>query len=400
MALETLTAKTLEHLSTTRVQEEISDPLTPGLSIRVGRGGTKTFYARYRIGGRVKRLKLGIYPRLSLADAREKARDALAKADAGEDPAVQRENARTGARTFRTLADAVLAGRAERGRDGRPTRDRTQYERRRLLDRELLPQWGDRDPTTITREDVVLLLESIRDRGAPVVANRVLSLTRLIYNDGIRRRGWPGLTNPAHLLEPVSYEEARDRWLTADEIKAVWKATEEENPSIKAIYRLGILTGQREGSICALRWADVDDAGLWTIPPEHFKGKRLHVVPLSPEALAVLEPLRAEQADETWVFPSRAKSKASYLTNLGTAQRRIRGRTKLPHWVLHDLRTTFRTHAVKLGVLPEVADLTLGHAESSLGFARYQGDKPEYRLEEKADALRRYGAFVRKAVGT
>lgn len=398
MALQTLTAKTMEHLTTTRVQEEIADPLTPGLSIRIGRGGTKTFYARYRFAGRVKRLKLGVYPRLSLADAREKARDALKKADAGEDPAVQRETAKSGARTFRTLAEAVLTGRAERGRDGKPTRDRTQYERRRLLDRELLPHWGDRDARTIKGEEVVELLASIRDRGAPVVANRTLSLVRLIFNDGIRRQRWEGLTNPAHLLEPVAYEEARDRWLTADEIKAVWKATEDENPSIKAIYRLAILTGQREGSICAMRWEDVSDGGVWSIPAEFFKGRRVHLVPLSVEAFAVLEPLREEQADETWVFPSREKSKRRYLTNLGTAQRRIRGRTKIPHWVLHDLRTTLRTNAVKLGIDPTVADRVLGHAEGSLGFARYQGDKPEYRLEEKADALRRYGAFVREAV--
>ena len=137
-----------------------------------------------------------------------------------------------------------------------------------------------------------------------------------------------------------------------------------------------------------------------TIPPEHFKGKRTHIVPLGDEALAILAELRELPASEDWVFPSRAEAKRPHITNLGKALTRIRYRSKLPHWTVHDFRTTFRTHVVRaiadggLGIPGHVADAVLGHKEATLGFSRYTGDRDRYQLAEKRDALQKWGELV------
>jgi len=393
-----LTPRGIEALSTDKVREEYWDTVLPGLILRVsGDTGHKTWYVRYRVNGARRRQKLGTFPRVGLAKAREKARRALEASDAGGDPAKEREDRREGLRTFAAMAREVLDARALR------TRERTQYERERILERELLPEWGDRDAASITRREVVHLVEGIARRGVPVAANRTLSLIRLLYNDGIRR-GFPGIeANPAHLVEAPGEETGRDRYLSASEVVAVWKALEKETPTTRHAFRMALLTGQRIGSICKLRWDGVT-GDLWTIPPEHFKGGRPHLVPLSGEALEVLEAVRKVSTSDEWVFPSREGAKQPHVTNLSGSLTRVRKEAGIPHWTLHDLRTTFRIHVTRaeddggLGVAGNAADAVLGHAENTLGWSRYTGDRERYLLHEKREALRAWGGFVRKAV--
>ena len=398
-----LTAKGVDTLTTDQQREDFWDTVTPGLCLRVsGATGGKTWYVRYRANGKQRRHKLGTTERMGLADARKGAQTVMQQADAGEDPSQEKADRKAGLNTFGEMAKEILEARALR------TRNRTQGERTRILERELLPTWEDRPVDVITRREVVHLVEAIALRGSPVLANRTLSLVRLIFNDGLRR-GFPTLeANPAHLVQPPGMEEGRERFLEPAEIKAVWTATEEESPLIRGIFRLALLTAQRIGSVTALRW-DAVSGDIWTIPAIDFKGKRAHLVPLSPEALAVLDELR-EVATGEWVFPARTGTKSPHITNTAGSLARIRGNTQIPPWTAHDFRTTFRTHALRsrepngggepagLGIDARVADSVLGHKESSVGFAHYAGDKLNYLIHEKREALRRWGAFVRMAV--
>ncbi len=393
-----LSARGVMALGTDRAREEFWDTVTPGLVLRVsGESGTKTWSVRYRMNGMHRRQKLGGYPSLSLAEARAAAREVQRQADAGEDPAMERADRRAGRYTFKELADEVLEARAMR------TREATRLERTRILGKELLPVWGHRPAADITRREIVHLVEDIAKRGAPIVANRTLGLIRLIFNDGLRR-GFPTLeANPAHLVELPAEEVGRDRYLTREEIQVIWQATGDETPATRGAFRLALLTGQRIGSVCAMRWDGIT-GDLWTIPPEHFKGKRTHVIPLSTEGCEVIEELREAADSDTWVFPSRAKAKRPYLTNMGGSLSRVRKKTPIPSWTVHDFRTAFRTHAVRaiedggLAIPAHVADAVLGHKEATLGFARYTGDRDRYLLYEKRDALQKWGAFVMEAV--
>lgn len=381
---------------------EYWDTLVPGLAIRVGSTG-KTWTIRYRANEQQRRFKLGTYPKLSLADARARARAKLAEVEGGADPAQERESQRRKAITFADLAAEVL--QAKRA----TTRESTRRNRQRIVDAELLPIWGKRPAASITRRDVVHLVECIAAR-APSQANQTLACINVIFNSGLER-DFPTLeANPAHLMKPLP-TGGRDRFLERDEIRIVWEATAEETPVIRAVFRLALLTAQRIGSVCALRWDSIDQADIWRIPAPSFKGKRDHLVPLSSEALAVLAEISPISGGVEYAFPGRSDSSRSHITNTTNALDRIRKRTQIPSWVAHDFRASFRTHATRardpedsrdpagLGVEPHVADLVLGHAERSLGYRAYTGNRERYMLSEKRQALKAWGAFVLEAVG-
>lgn len=400
---ETLTPRSVaaKKVPPGALQAEFWDALVPGLALRVGAGGTKTWTVRYRAAGRQRRYKLGCFPTKSLADARDEARAVINAAQAGKDPAQKRQEDRSDDTTFGALAAEVLEAKA-----GRRANTLRQY--RQVLDVELLPKWKDRPANSITRRDVVLLVEAIARRGAPVQANRTLATIKMVFNTGLKR-GWPSLEhNPAHRMDPPAEETGRDRYLELPEIKAVWDALDEETPVVRAVLRLALLTGQRIGNVCALRWADIDAGDVWTIQATEFKGKRPQLVPLSREALKVLKEMRALTEGDVYAFPGRRRGKP--ITNIHKPVERVRVRSKVDGWNVHDLRTTMRTHMTRAakpahkadpvgcGIAPHIADAVLGHAEASLGFRRYTGDSDRYLLAEKRDALARWGKFVAAAV--
>mgnify|MGYP001163395440 CR=1 FL=1 len=65
------------------------------------------------------------------------------------------------------------------------------------------------------------------------------------------------------MVDPPAVEQGRDRYLTREEIRAIWRALEDEPPVVRGVFRLALLTAQRIGSVCALRWRDIDGAGVW-----------------------------------------------------------------------------------------------------------------------------------------
>lgn len=404
---QTLSATFLDRVKTDKVQQDFADDKTPGLAVRVSVTGRKTWLVAYRVNGRNRRMKLGTYPSLTLAKAREEARDTFAKVARGEDPAQDRKDGRKGRNTFAEMAAEVVSKEMDVRKAHGGLRESTYTEWKRILDNELLPVWKDRPVSEISRRDVRDLTERIGER-APAMAGSVLSFVKWLFNKGLDR-DFPTLEgNPAARLKLPWKEGVRDRYLTAKEIRKVWKATEPETPGTRGLFRIALLTGQRMGSVAAMRWDGIekngDGAALWTIPEEHFKGKRPHLVPLSPEALQVLEGLREIAGSPEWVFPSRPGTETPHMVAWNRSLDRLRERTDLPVWTAHDFRTTFRTHAVRareddgLGIPGPIADAVLGHKESTLGFQRYTGDQDRYLLHEKREALLAWGTFVRAAI--
>src|SRR5262249_33568855 len=168
-------------------------------------------------------MSLGDYPTLGLADARRLAASALREVQLGTDPAEAKVRARE-ADSFAELADLYLE------RHAKPTK-RTWAHDQWLLNRELLPLWRNRKAVDIRRADVIALLDEIVERGTPVLANRTKALISKIFNFGIRR----GVVeaNPAYGVgNPGGQEQRRDRVLSPDEIRVVWKALNNEPPKI------------------------------------------------------------------------------------------------------------------------------------------------------------------------
>lgn len=138
---------------------EYFDIVQSGLGLRVGKS-KMAWFVLYRVSGRrkLKRLTLGKYPSMKLADARNKAKSAIYDAENGIDPAVEKK-ARIEAPTFGELASEYLEKHGKK--------KRSYYEDKRIIEKDLNPNWKDRKAFDIQRRDVIRLLDKIVDRGAP-----------------------------------------------------------------------------------------------------------------------------------------------------------------------------------------------------------------------------------------
>lgn len=408
MAKLKLTDKRLEKLTTSKAQEDFWDTLTPGLCVRVsGKTGKKTWFVRYRQNGTHRRMKLGVYDRLGLAAAREEARNVLADADAGEDPAKKRaeiERCSSGERddtTFGAQAKRVLAEWA----DVKDLRPATVKERDRVLDKILIPAWGDRAPDEITRSDVNALRRSLAD--TPTQANRVVSIVSLIFNLFMEEDPPLVEATPVGRVHKLS-EGERDRWLDRDEIRAAWHLFDDMGLVPGGALKMALLTAQRIGSIRAMRWDQIRGS-TWRIPSENFKGRREHWVPVSRATKELLKTLKP--VDSEWVFPAlRADSKTGHIGQVDSALYRAVRKTDMEPFRAHDLRETFYTWVTRAakspdpdipagcGIGPEAASAVLGHKEHSTANKHYHGAPAEFRLAEKREALEAWGEFVMAAV--
>jgi hypothetical protein len=216
MPARLLTAKMVQGLRASPAgQVEYFDSKVPGLALRVTRQGVKSWTLVYRRDRRVRRWTIGWYPALSLADAREKAAEARREIAHGGDPAGEKQLRRQ-APTVADIAETYLTLHAK-------VHKRTWREDARILQADILPQWGRRPAASLTRRDVFALLDTIVERGARIQADHVLSVVRKMYNWAITRDLVE--QNPCLLVKAPSHEQARDRMLTAAEIAASHRAT-------------------------------------------------------------------------------------------------------------------------------------------------------------------------------
>lgn len=274
---------------------EYWDQGLPGLWLRVSDRGRKSWGITYRLHGRQRRLTIGKFPNLTLADARDKAGALLREVAFGHDPADEERRIAMGA-TFGVMAEQYM-------REHAIPNKKSWKEDRRALDRDLLPRFGTRKAADIKRSEIVAVLQSIKDRGAPVLANRTLEIIRRIYNWGLTREIVE--FNPCSGIEKPAKERARDRVLSNAEIRQVWKALNQEPERIAARYKLPLLTAQRGGEVRQMRWEDIDlDEGWWTIPRELSKNGLSHRVPLSGPVREIFRFLHAERSESRWIFPS------------------------------------------------------------------------------------------------
>jgi len=222
----------------------------------------------------------------------------------------------------------------------------------------------DVKPTTLVLEDdaqrsdvELVTVDQVAER-APVMANRVFEVTRRLYTWAIGKDLVEG--NPCVGLSKPSIEAQRDRVLTEDEIRAFWSACDGEPGIIGEAFRLMLVTAQRRGEVLSMRWQDIDDT-WWTIPAEFAKNGLSHRVPLSSQALAIIERLRPRTSGKTWVFPSPSTKKP--IENPQKAAERLRERSKVSDLRLHDLRRTAASLMTGMGISRLTVKKLLNHAE-------------------------------------
>ncbi len=323
---------------------EIWDAAIPGFGLRVSKAGRKSWVLMYRVDGRKRRLTLGTFPALPLAAARDAARLALLDVSRGNDPAAQRAASRGDRlQTFAGLAEEYLDRHARRHK-------RSWRQDERLLTVEVLPSWGSRAADSITRQDVIRLVEAVADRGAPIQANRVLALVRKLFNWAVEKD--LAAASPAVNVRPPAREGRRDRILSDSEIGRLWQAWNQIGYPFGPWFQLLAATGQRREAVAAMRWSDITPKdGVWTIPAGQTRAGRPHAVPLSTLAAEIL--MRQPRSGSAYVFPARDDPDRP-ISGHARARQIAVTRSGVTDWRLHDLRRTAAHAMTRLGVSPTV----------------------------------------------
>ena len=306
---------------------ELWDVRSPGLCLRVGDKGPKIWAVRYRtLDGRQPRMKLGTAGSaagdLSLAEARDRASEVRRLARDGIDPAARKkqEKAQAEAQAIRTVGDLAdsFFTKSENG-TYRATRAGKKAEtiagERRLWAFRLERSLGDRALDDVTRGDIRAVIEGIAEE-APIQSNRARALLRSMFNFAIREERLS--TNPVSGVMALAAERARDRVLTDEEIRRLWKALldfsglrlgEEgkpiyASPAVRIALRLSLLTLQRRTEVAGMRLDELRlDEASWTISGSRTKNGKVHLVPLSPPAVELIkDALALREADEPSPF--------------------------------------------------------------------------------------------------
>jgi integrase len=354
------------------------DAALPGFGLRIHPTGRKAFVLFYRtIAGSKRLYTVGRYPELTLDQARKRVRRLLVEVADGGDPAAERNRARE----VSTVAELT---REYLERHARVHKRHVRNDEQRIRDY-IVPAWGGRKATAITRADVSAVHRKIGKR-APCAANGTLALVSAMYNwgeaEGLVPKGHP---NPARGVQKFK-ETSRDRWLTRDEVRELMKALETE-PSvyIRGFFWLALLTGCRRSELLGLRWPNVDlEQGFLKIP--RTKAGRVHFVPLSAPARAVLEALPREQGNPH-VFPG-AKPGAA-LVNVEKSWRRIRTAAGVEDARLHDLRRTVGSWLAQHGASLQLVGSLLDHSNprTTKIYAHLSEDGRRVALDAHAERL-------------
>ena len=372
-------------------QIEIADKVVPGLRVRVGAGGAKTFVLRKHVAGKYRNITLGRYSeRLTLAAARKKARQLLSDFEFRADPAasipkiIRRSDQ---GYTIQRLLPDYLKSKAHL---------RNLREVERVFKRHILPEFGDRAADRITRSEITRFIDRLAP-GAPVMARNILAHFSSFYTWALPRLDHIPC-NPCRDAGRPRAPKPRERVLSEKEIVALWQVLGEETGPFGPAIKLLLLTGQRRAEVFE---ADCEEfelkKGLWTIPASRAKNDKTHLVPLAPLSISLVKELIERdleefEEDSPKLLPARGNPKSGP-SGFSKAMRRIRAKLEdklgdpVPHWVLHDLRRTMATGLQRLGVRLEVTEAVLNHISGSRAGIVGIYQRHDY-FEEKKAALR------------
>jgi integrase len=355
----------------------------PGFGLMVTANGRRSYVVQYRAAGRSKRMHLK--QGLTLRSARKEAKAILGAVAKGGDPLSERRKAkRAESDTLGAIVEEYLS------REG--SRLRTIGERRAALQRLVLPKLGARQIGSITRTDIVRLLDSIADMSGAPMADHVLAYLRRVMtwhasrSDDFRSPIVRGMarTRPS--------QRRRQRVLSDDEIRAVWRAAEASPGAFGYLVQFLLLTATRRTEAAAMRRSEVVGKD-WIIPQERYKTGLELVIPLSPAAQAVLAALpkigkggSVFTTDGKHPLGGFSKFKRAFDAKVLGELRKENPEAELPRWTLHDLRRTARSLMSRAGVPSDHAERCLGHVLPGI---RGTYDRHEYLAEKRQafDAL-------------
>ncbi|MEW6596806.1 MAG: tyrosine-type recombinase/integrase [Pseudomonadota bacterium] len=432
MLNQKLTDGFVERLVSSGRDQTVWDAALPRFGLRITPRGRKIYVVQYRakpapgVPSTTRKVTIGEHGGAlwNVTKARAHARKLLGAADAGGDPVAERlakaeadarAKAEAAAEAIRLAAEAEALALerfelvAERYIARALVGKRSANEVARLLRKGPVAAWTGRPIRSIRRAQVAGLLDDIRQR-TPATARLTHAALRGLFIWCIERDLVE--TSPvAHVRAPPR-PPARDRVLSDVEIRAVWTSSDSLGFPFGPIFKLLILTGQREGEVAGMAWSELDlDAGTWTLPKERTKNGRRHLVHPSAEAIEIIESVPNAGA---FLFAARRaprrkhnEGKAVVVTKPvvgfsavkrildGDVQRKkkpLLPTASLAPWRIHDLRRTAATGMARLRFSPYVVERVLNHASAIPALiVTYQ--REDY-LEERKAALAAWGMQV------
>lgn len=394
-----LTTKAIEAAKPDDSRREIPDPALSGLYLVIQPSGVKSWALRYRYAGKPKKLTLGRWPVMGLADARAAATDAIEAVEHGNDPSAAKKRTKAARMEAQLSERDKIKSLVEQFGKRHLSTLKSGETVKRELNRHVVAVWGERDIHDIAKRDVIDLLDGIADSGRVVTANRVRAylnkfLSWCVERDIIDQ-------SPAMGVKPVAKEKSRDRVLTDDEIRWFWQACTREGQPWGHLGKMLLLTGQRLGEVVNMTDREVS-GDLWHLSADRTKNGRAHDVPLSEAARDVLGAVERVKGDAGYVFTTTGESAlqgyhkgrnhiAKRMAEIASDERAEP--VEIPHWTFHDLRRTAATGMARLGIPVRVTEAVLNHVSGTAGGIVSVYQRHDY-ADEKRAALDGWARFV------
>jgi len=326
-----------------------------GFGVVVLPSGRRTYCVQYRNAeGIKKRLKIGVHGQITTEEARILAKKHLGEVAHGHDPQEKKKENKN-LLTIKALVKDYLERHAQN------KRPKSFREDLKLLNNIIIPMLGERKVAHITRRDIESI--HLQLKNTPYQANRVLALLSKMFSLAV---GWNWCSdNPVRGIQKYQ-EEKRDRWLDEEELQRLWAVLEKYNHHLTThVFKLLLLTGARKGELLQATWEQLDlEKSIWTKPSHLTKQKKKEHLPLSDNAIDVLNELKQFRKEYSpYLFPSKIEGQP--LQEIKTFWKKVIKEANLENVRIHDLRHTHASHLVSSGLSLSIVGKLLGHTQAS-----------------------------------
>ena len=375
-ATEKFTDAYIRNLQPTGKVTDYREAGSCGFGVRVLPSGSKKFFYVYNMDGKRRFLNLGTYKDvnhkggITLAEANKKLIKAKSKVHDGIDPLLEKDAVKTERKRTPFVSDFVDEYIEKYAKQ----HNRGVKEIERALRSEIVPRWGKRKMTDIKRRDLVLVLDEIKERDAPVMANRVMAYTRKMFSWAIERAVLE--VHPFLMMKRPNKEESRERTLSEPEIKAFWHNLDDCKMSdqIKRALKLILVTGQRPGEVLGMHRNEIK-GDWWEIPVERSKNRQAHRVFLTATANQLIgdapgfifeSPVHPAKPFESPANPGKPCEVSSMTNGIKanlphTPESKVVDNLKIPHFTPHDLRRTAATQWAEMEISGDMIDRLQNH---------------------------------------
>lgn len=339
-----------------------------GMYLEVSPTGAKYWRLKYRHSGKEKRLALGVYDRVTLADARSRREDARRMLANGIDPGAARKQAKLATVEAAAVASDTFEVLAREWMDRQEVADVTAKKTSWIFETFLFPEIGSRPIADITARELLDALRTVEETGKLETAKRAKIKAGQVFRFAVLE-GKAASDPTASLRNALKAPKAKHHAAITDPVRMgeLLRAIDGYSGQYVtlAALKLAPLVFVRPGELRQAEWSEFDlDGAIWRIPGARMKMKAAHLVPLSAQAVAILRELSALTGDGRFVFPSVRTASRPMSENTVTAALRRLGYTG-DEMTGHGFRSMAATRLNEMGWNADAIERQLAHAESN-----------------------------------